>query len=720
MLKNLSLFVITVLLIFVCHCAVALEIEKLANDDWIAVKSDNFTIITDLSAEKGTFLARDLEAYRYFSVQMMGLKLLPVVKPLTVIAISGNSNFKYLGLPENWAGVFALNDDGYAALANVSDYKTNLKTQTFARQVLFHEYNHFLVRFTARSLKVPMWYDEGMAEYMGTFKVDNEKVFLGDPTPIMFRAYDLFTDVGQLKLDSEKLLKTKSLPLKSKAAKDKDDVGKFYAQAFFLIHYFNSSVELRTNLGKYINYLNDGLSEDQALDKAFGMTYEDLNKAAKKYLNGRLKMRVLSKKEGNLNFPEFAIKTEPIKKAEFYAYMGYNLPYFGIFEPQDKAKILNLAATLNPTNFDFKANLLRYGLVENREKAEQELEAQAPQNVIFINYKADNLRYYANLLRQINDSNWQDAMKKARSLYRRAIKNDRAYPLSYFGLGDVYNGLPITEPLQEGIVGFETASIYSRHPRHFASLAMLNLRLDKGVDAISSVRDAISFSKEGEQSVFSPTRENLEMLLTAQFGQVDVTEGGLTYRDGSVYQGGVQQNKPQGFGKFIRPNGSYLEGNFVQGMLQGKGTLITHSGYKYEGEFQKGIARGQGKITYPSSATQATYEGEVAYVQPLGKGVSINEQGKYEGDFWYNDFHGKGTYTSTNGKIKLQGNWVLSRFEWPEQDATKFFGGADDEGKRNGFGVCAMKEKHTLQYCNYKNGVLQEKQVEPKADDEDE
>src|SRR3954465_10482206 len=86
----------------------ALEIEKLADDDWLLVKSPNFTIITDLDAEKGASLARDLESYRHFSIDMIGLKLLNVAKPLTVLAISSSSNFKRLELPENWAGVFNL------------------------------------------------------------------------------------------------------------------------------------------------------------------------------------------------------------------------------------------------------------------------------------------------------------------------------------------------------------------------------------------------------------------------------------------------------------------------------------------------------------------------------------------------------------------------------------------------------------------------------------
>jgi len=690
----------------------ALEIEKLADDDWLLVKSPNFIIITDLDAEKGASLARDLESYRHFSIDMIGLKLLNVAKPLTVLAISSSSNFKRLELPENWAGVFNLDAEGYAAIANVSNYRTNLKTQTFARQVLFHEYNHFLIRFSERTINFPMWYDEGMAEYMGTFKYDGQKIYLGDPSAVLGRAEDLLSPAGDIVMDVEKLIKTRSLPLASKKEKDKTAVSKFYAQAFFLIHYMNASVDMRANLFKYIAYLNEGLSEDQAFKKAFNMTYEELSKASKKYLNGgRIQMRVISTEKG-IQFPAFDIKTSQLSKPEFYSYMGYTLSLFDFFEHEDKANLLKKAAELNPENSDFKAMLLRAGLASDAEKLQKELEVQNPQNVIFINYKADNLRYAANLQRQSGFANWQDTMKQARSLYRRAIKTDRFYPLPYFGLGDVYNWLPNTEPLQEGAVGFDTAALYSRDFRQFSDLADINIRLDKGIGALDSVRNAIAFSEDKEKSFYSLTRENLEILLTATEDKAEIVNNELHYKDGSIYIGAQQNNKPSGTGKFIRPNGSYQEGTYEQGVIQGKGTLVTLGGFKYEGDFQKGVVRGKGKITYPTQPFANTYEGDVFYAVPFGKGVSTTDKGKYEGDFWYSWPQGKGTYTSADNKIKLQGNWYQWRYEWPEENGVKFFGFADDEGKRNGVGVCNFSDKHLTDFCVYKNGVLQEKPTE--------
>ncbi len=87
-------------------------------------------------------------------------------------------------------------------MANVNGYNINMKTSTVGRQVLFHEYNHFLIRLTENLQHYPTRYDEGIAVYWATFKFDDEKIYVGDPDVLMFRAAYLFNNVGHMVLDS--------------------------------------------------------------------------------------------------------------------------------------------------------------------------------------------------------------------------------------------------------------------------------------------------------------------------------------------------------------------------------------------------------------------------------------------------------------------------------------------------------------------------------------
>lgn len=683
----------------------AANIEKLSDDDWLELKSPNFTIITDLNEEKARHLIEDLEAYRHFSIEMIGLDILSNLEPLKIFAISSNSNFKKLDLPENWAGVFSLDLFGYAALANVSGYTNSIKNTNFGRQVLFHEYNHFLVRFTQNAKHVPMWYDEGMAEYWGTFKFDGEKVYVGDFKSIEFRAYDMMNLGGNIIMDSEKLFKTKELPLTSEKQKDQNDVGRFYGQAFFMVHYLHSSNELRDQLNNYIKYLNWGYSEDNAFQKAFNKTYVELDKDVKKYLNSSLKMRVFSVKDGSLSFPKVNYTVNKMDQANFYYHIASILSDFGVFDRDTQQQVLDKAIALNPKATELKAIQLAQGLAKDQDVLLAELEKIAPTNNLLLGYKADGLRYQANLLRASGAPNWQDTMKQARSLYRKSIKANMKHAKAYDGLGDVYNFLPTSEPLVEGIAGFDTASLYNRESQTFADLADLQIRADKGVEAILALRNTLAFRHDKELSIYTLVLDNLELLKDAKYIEAKATAEGLSYPNDTVYKGAVANGKPHGLGKITRANGSYYEGNFINGEMSGKGKLISLNGFGYEGDFQNGIAKGKGTITYPQGYWDVSYSGDVYYLAPFGKGVVKTKQGKYEGEFWYSFRHGQGTYTSNDGKINLTGKWIYERYEWPAVNEEQFIGFVSDTGLRNGPGVCVNKTKGIMDWCIYKDGV---------------
>lgn len=697
-------------LVLQTSCLFAADIEKLSDDDWLELKSANFTVITDLNEDKARQLIEDLEAYRYFSIEMMKLDVIGDLAPLKILAISSNSNFKKIGLPENWAGVFSLDLFGYSSIANVDGYTKSMKNTNFGRQVLFHEYNHFLVRFTQNSKHVPMWYDEGMAEYWGTFKFDGEKVSVGDFSAIAFRAYDLLSGGGMVMLDSEKLFKTKELPMTSDKPKDQDEVGRFYAQAFFMTHYFYSSDELRAQLNNYIKYLNWGYTEDSAFQKAFQKPYSEVDKDAKKYLKGGLKMRTFSLKEGKLNFPKVDYTVKKMDQSSFYYHVATILPNYGTFDRDTQQKVLEKAIALNPELPELKAIQLAHGLAKDQSILLAELEKTAPNNNLVLNYKADGLRYYANILRAAGIASWQDTMKQARTLYRRAIKADATHPKAYEGLGDVYNYLATTEPMAEGVAGLDTASLYNRSAKTFADLADLYIRNDKDVEAIRALRNALTFTQKLEQTPYSLILDNLELFKDVKYLESTTTADGLNYPNDTVYKGAVAKGKPHGFGKITRANGSYYEGHFVDGAMHGKGTLVSVSGYNYEGDFQNGVAKGKGTLHYPQGLEDISYTGDIYYLTPFGKGTLQTKLGKYDGEFWYGFRHGQGVYISNDGKINLKGRWVYDRYEWPEVNGEQFVGYINEAGQRSGIGACINKSKSSIDWCTYKDGVREKEE----------
>jgi len=313
------------LLLAVSFPAVALgaNIEKLAKGKWLQLTTKDFQIITDLNEKKARVLINDLEAYRYFLIELMGVQLQPNLDPLQILALGSSSSFKHMNLPKTWAGVFVIQPDRYYSIANVDNYSDDLKKPSFGRQVLLHEYTHFMHKFSLNRLPHPLWVQEGKAEYLGTFKFDGEKIYLGNPKAIMFRTYGLYTSAGRLQIDAEKIMKTKQLPIQSTKMSDRVEIDQFYARAFFIMHYINSSPELRQGLEVYLAAVKDGKNEDDSLAQAFNQNFSEFDASVTDYVLNGLWMRVLSPKAGNITFPVPDVKITKLDAETFKSKVGF-------------------------------------------------------------------------------------------------------------------------------------------------------------------------------------------------------------------------------------------------------------------------------------------------------------------------------------------------------------------------------------------------------------
>src|SRR4051812_31630900 len=96
---------VPVLRALVCACcfgsgaaSAAADIEGLAKRSWIKVESPHFRVITEQSDDTARQMVNDLEALRYFKIEVQGLQPLSAAQPLTILAL-GHKAFVQLGLP---------------------------------------------------------------------------------------------------------------------------------------------------------------------------------------------------------------------------------------------------------------------------------------------------------------------------------------------------------------------------------------------------------------------------------------------------------------------------------------------------------------------------------------------------------------------------------------------------------------------------------------------
>lgn len=220
------------------------------------------------------------------------------------------------------------------------------------------------------------------------------------------------------------------------------------------------------------------------------------------------------------------------------------------------------------------------------------------------------------------------------------------------------------------------------------------------------MRAALAFGAAKDRPLDALLMENLSMVwdLTIDPVHRSATATGLAIKTGSTYEGPLRDGRPDGKGKWLRPNGSWYEGDFVAGLPSGRGKLVSERGVAYEGEFAQGFAHGKGRITFPASSKLVSYEGAVEQATPAGAGVLVSKDGRLEALFAEGEAHGRGTFTPSGGKLPVSGNWLFGAFDWPEAEGVLFTGGVNAKGQRHGRGWCrAQGAASPIAPCLYVN-----------------
>lgn len=686
--------------------ASATDLNALVRHNWIRVDTPHFSIITEQPEATARQVVNDLEALRYFKTEISGMKALPVSKPLPMLAIGSDDGFAQLGLSKTWAGVFHIGLDGYSALVNIAHYVGQDKTDNWARMILLHEYFHFLVRMTVETLAYPTWVDEGMADYWATFNIDGPSVRLGDRVTSAGREHGLRSRSGRVSIDTRKIFNTTKLPLGSEKEEDKEEVEKFYGSAYFAAHYFSSTPALRSSINRYINMINLGYRQDRAAALAFNKPYEALDKEIIEYATRRLAARVLTASGSGFNFPEVVPTITRLDTPAVYANLARILPSYHL-PKKDIRELLLKNRELNPGDADAQILPLLHGL-DTSAAALADLERRFPANAKLLTLRADMLRRQAEYMKDSGAGDWLSVARSARDRYRAAIGIDRDYAKAYDGLGLAYALLPDSEPQEEAVAGFDTASIYTRDPQTFKHLADVFIRMNKPLDALPALRAAVAFNRAPVEDTQALLLDNIALLANLDGGG-KASDAGLEYAGGTLYAGAVANNKPEGMGKISMPNGSYYEGPFAQGVPHGQGKLSSDSGLVYEGEFQHGVARGQGIVHYPAGSASISYTGGVDYMKPSGQGELLSKAGRYVGGFKGGDMHGAGVFTPAKKQVPLSGKWLRGGMEWPAAGGIVFRGPVNENGQRHGKGVCSAENASEVPgACRFEDDKLVE------------
>jgi len=108
---------------------------------------------------------------------MSKVKNRPDNVPLRIYAFKNESQLNKFAEARGIAGLYTETPEGPIFLTGSAG---GFKSDKWSSQVALHEYSHHVLHALSKD-KYPRWYDEGFANYLSTFLIDDGVVTIGTP-----------------------------------------------------------------------------------------------------------------------------------------------------------------------------------------------------------------------------------------------------------------------------------------------------------------------------------------------------------------------------------------------------------------------------------------------------------------------------------------------------------------------------------------------------------
>jgi Tfp pilus assembly protein PilF len=326
-----------------------------AKDEWLRVRSKNFNLVGNAAEKDIRKVATKLEQFRETFRQLFTKSNLNSSIPTNVVVFKSKSAYKPF-LPRRADGKADTGIAGYFQPGEDANYIT-ISTEgedadTYG--TIFHEYVHFIVNTNFGKSEVPPWFNEGLAEYYQTFAIEeDQKAKLGLP-----QSQHLYLLQQTKLIPLETLFKISNYALHQNGNHSRSI---FYAQAWALIHYLVQSGKTE-GLGKFLTLALKSVPAEKAFQDAFQMSYAQMEKELKKYVEQRSYKYSLVTFKDKLVF-ESEMQTTTLSEAESNAYLGDLLYHTN--RADDAEAYLQKAIALKP---DSSMANTTFGMVKIRQR----------------------------------------------------------------------------------------------------------------------------------------------------------------------------------------------------------------------------------------------------------------------------------------------------------------------------------------------------------------
>lgn len=260
---------------------------------WLEIHSTHFTVITDAGEKKGKEVALRFEQMRaVFAILLMRDRLNEPV-PLTILAFKNDKNYYQSaplrqGEPISSPGFFVPGQDQNFIVLNLFEEES--------WRAVAHDFAHMLLNYNYPP--VEGWFDEGLAEYFSSIRVDDKRYEIGaDPELNSSFSQDLLGNQREVHNPRKSLTELLSgqvwlalpdlLTMKHDTSTYNEGTHHtlFYAQSWMVMHYLLHEKKL-PETGTYFDLVeNQHVPVEEAVQKAYGVTAAQFDQAVKSYFH---------------------------------------------------------------------------------------------------------------------------------------------------------------------------------------------------------------------------------------------------------------------------------------------------------------------------------------------------------------------------------------------------------------------------------------------------
>ncbi len=260
---------------------------------WLEIRSAHYAVITDAGEKKGKEVALRFEQMRAVFATLLMKERLNEPVPLTILAFRNDKDYYQSaplrqGQPIDVPGFFLPGEDQNFIVLNLFEEES--------WRAVAHEFAHLLLNYNYPP--VAGWFDEGLAEYFSSIRLDDKKYEIGgDPELRSGFTQDLPQNQREVSNPRKSLTELLGgqvwlalpdlLTMKHDTSTYIEGTHRtlFYAQSWMVMHYLLHEKKL-PQTGTYFDLTENQLVPvEAAIEKAYGVTAAQFDQAVKEYFH---------------------------------------------------------------------------------------------------------------------------------------------------------------------------------------------------------------------------------------------------------------------------------------------------------------------------------------------------------------------------------------------------------------------------------------------------